>query len=291
MMRSDIILLVFIAQTKIIEANDNLQLADKVIGILADKLINRAFESWPLLHTESDLDNVVFAKPASVPVRGSLATLPAVQPSPALPLALRRYNEIHAVTPQALKGPPWIRPRSNVNSPRTSTVPLSASISTLDPRSSEIPKVIELLKQNEGESKEVILKYMEAMSEQQKGDRKTLLPDDWKLKWTTEKEINFFYTWPFAKPERISQKVDVSSMTIQNLIVFEGGGQLAVSGILERIEGSRCYFKFETAKIKAFGREFSIPPVGAGWFETMYVNDRWRLSRDNRGDYSILERA
>jgi hypothetical protein len=55
---------------------------------------------------------------------------------------------------------------------------------------------------------------------------------------------------------------------------------------------SRINFKFEKAviKIPPFPT-VTLPPVGSGWFDNVYANEKYRLSKDIRGDYLISRRV
>jgi hypothetical protein len=135
------------------------------------------------------------------------------------------------------------------------------------------------------------------ISKFRQGDQRLALPAQWELLYTTEKEINFFkYNWPFAKVSTIRQDIDpYQRCTVNNVISFEGGGEFAVTGSVvvaedESTEYDRVNFEFTKAVVRGWGRELSIPPVGAGWFETLYCDDEYRLSRDSRGDWSVFQK-
>jgi hypothetical protein len=131
--------------------------------------------------------------------------------------------------------------------------------------------------------------------------------------YTTEKEINFFKTsWPFAQVSSITQRLDLyeapqqqSPPMVENYIDFEGGGRFVVTGTVQRFDDNksngflddqertyydRVAFSFTTATAVVWGKSFSLPPIGTGWFDTMFCNDQYRLSRDSRGDYSVFRR-
>jgi hypothetical protein len=133
--------------------------------------------------------------------------------------------------------------------------------------------------------------------ESREGDQRKALPGSWELIYTTEKEINFFKTsWPFAKVSSITQDLDLyGKATVENFINFEGGGQFAVTGAVQPVEGDDVYdrvaFHFTSAKARVWGRSISLPPTGAGWFDTMFCNEEYRLSRDSRGDWSVFRRV
>lgn len=146
------------------------------------------------------------------------------------------------------------------------------------------------------EMDEDVKSLMTDISESRMGDQRRALPGRWELIFTTEKEVNFFKTsWPFAKVRSITQDIDpYTSCTIKNLIRFEGGGEFAVRGIVAPADSSGAYdrveFKFQGAVIRGWGREVKVPPVGAGWFDTMFCDDNLRLSRDSRGDWSVFRK-
>lgn len=147
--------------------------------------------------------------------------------------------------------------------------------------------------------------------------RRALSGGTWELIYTTEKEINFFKTsWPFAKVSSITQRIgDLYNNNnnnnnqqelpiVENFIDFEGGGQFAVTGTVkvddnnknpeaveDEPEYDRVAFSLTIATAVVWGKSISLPPVGAGWFDTMFCNDQYRLSRDSRGDYSVFRRV
>jgi PAP_fibrillin len=113
-----------------------------------------------------------------------------------------------------------------------------------------------------------------------------LLQKKWALTWTTEKEINFFLDVGFS--DEIGQTIAGSSL--DNNIEFLRGGGLYVSGSLSipDPEGPRTDFEFETAKLD-LGKwgTFTFPPVGAGWFDTVYLDDTLRVDLNSRNDILI----
>ena len=134
------------------------------------------------------------------------------------------------------------------------------------------------------------------ISDSRRGDQRESLKGQWELIYTTEKEINFFKTsWPFAKANSITQNLDLyESGTVENFIDFEGGGQFAVSGKVVSVDGDSEYdrvsFEFTSAVASGWGKKLALPPTGAGWFDTMYCDQEYRLSTDVRGDWSIFRR-
>ena len=152
---------------------------------------------------------------------------------------------------------------------------------------------------NNDEIKSVMTQIANGISD----DQRKNLAGRWELIYTTEKEVNFFRTsWPFAKVTSIVQEIDIyDTQSIQNSINFERDGAFVVNGIASPATAAenndttssdydRVEFEFQTAYIKVFGKTFDIPPVGAGWFDTMYVDDTYRLSNDSRDDWSVFRR-
>ena len=141
-----------------------------------------------------------------------------------------------------------------------------------------------------------IKQLMAEISKTRSGDQRKSLTGKWELIFTTEKEINFFKTsWPFAKVSAITQQLDLTNeQMVNNLIQFEGGGKFAVTGSAGMVDGDgeydRVAFEFQDAVVVAWGREIQLPPVGTGWFDTMFCDGKLRLSRDSRGDYSVFRR-
>ena len=153
-------------------------------------------------------------------------------------------------------------------------------------------------------------------------DPRRLLPttgnnnEFWELLYTTEKEVNFFKTsWPFKDAlTSITQTLDLyDDGIINNSINFNGGkSYFAVDGTVRPAVGNdidagagadknnpdvadyvvdRVEFTFTKATI-CFNEKFKFetPPVGAGWFDTLWCDDTYRLSYDSRGDYSVFIR-
>ncbi|CAB9505527.1 plastid-lipid-associated protein 11 [Seminavis robusta] len=113
-----------------------------------------------------------------------------------------------------------------------------------------------------------------------------LLQKKWALVWTTEKEINFFLDVGFSN--EIGQTI--AGEALDNNIEFIRGGGFYVSGKLSipDSEGPRTDFEFETAKLD-LGKwgKFQFPPVGAGWFDTVYLDDTLRVDLNSRDDILI----
>ena len=114
-----------------------------------------------------------------------------------------------------------------------------------------------------------------------------LLQKEWNLLWTTEKEINFFLD--FGLSNAVSQTVN--GKELGNAIAFVRGGGLYVEGTLSipNANGQRTEFKFDTATLdltKKWG-SYNFPPVGEGWFDTVYLDDSLRIDTNSRDDILI----
>ena len=116
--------------------------------------------------------------------------------------------------------------------------------------------------------------------------------------WTTEKEINFFIDWNISG--QITQTID--DRVLENNIPFLKGGSFGVKGKLSipeddvdettdsTSEGVRTEFEFETASLD-LGKwgKFSFPPVGKGWFDTVYLDENFRIDINSRDDILICK--
>ena len=115
----------------------------------------------------------------------------------------------------------------------------------------------------------------------------------WKLAYTTEKET----LWLLGKGSDVEayQTIDSDRCTLVNEVIFGGDGNPAifrVDATTEIVDATRVNFKFSSASLTlANGWRIPIPPVGAGWFDNVYVVDGIRVSRDSRGDTLVCERA
>lgn len=165
---------------------------------------------------------------------------------------------------------------------------LLSELDTLILKGAEDPKDEDLENQ--------IKKLMSTISESRNGDQRKNLSGKWELVYTTEKEVNFFKTsWPFAKVSRITQDLDLyDSKVINNSIKFDGGGEFNVIGSVRTDESDTGYdrvsFEFTSGEIVAWDKSLQVPPIGKGWFDTMYCDNKIRLSQDLRDDWSIFRR-
>lgn len=116
----------------------------------------------------------------------------------------------------------------------------------------------------------------------------------WRLLWTTEKETLFFASnGLFGSPvTSIIQDINFESKQINNLIEFKDKKSFSVLGVISLDENikQRVNFKFSKAIICIPPIQLPLPPIGQGWFDNIYVNDKYRISKDIRGDYLVSER-
>lgn len=86
----------------------------------------------------------------------------------------------------------------------------------------------------------------------------------------------------------ISQTIDGS--VLQNLIPFKRGGSFGVTGKLSipDPDGIRTDFQFESATLDlAKWGKYNLPPVGKGWFDTVFLDDNFRIDTNSRDDILI----
>jgi hypothetical protein len=155
-----------------------------------------------------------------------------------------------------------------------------------------------------------IIELIEAIASDQKkymskvekiAAKKAALDGKWEAIWTTEKETLFFCSSGlFGKPvSRVLQVIDTAGSSINNIIEFEDNRAFSVIGSINLDQSTsdcpdgtcRVEFAFKSAELRIPPfPSLTLPPVGKGWFDNLYVNEKYRLSRDIRGDYLISKR-
>ena len=113
----------------------------------------------------------------------------------------------------------------------------------------------------------------------------------------TEKEINLFSDLGISG--QVYQTIRDGNV-LENVIEFKRGGGLSVCGSLstpdtientgngEGMAGYRTYFTFKSASLD-LGKwgSYSLPPVGKGWFDTIYLDKEFRVDVNSRNDILI----
>jgi PAP_fibrillin len=119
----------------------------------------------------------------------------------------------------------------------------------------------------------------------------------WIVLYTTEKEINFFLDNRLANS--VDQSISLDGTTISNCIPFTfiNGGGLFVDGTLSpeeeeddddsTLSGIRTNFQFTSATLDLGLFKLNVPPIGQGWFDTVYLDDDFRIDRNSRNDILI----
>lgn len=112
-----------------------------------------------------------------------------------------------------------------------------------------------------------------------------LLRKEWLLVWTTEKEINIFSDFNISGD--ITQTI--TSDSLENYIPFQKGGGLGVKGSIIPDESirERTNFQFQSATLELGKFKLSIPPIGKGWFDTIYLDEDLRVDVNSRDDILI----
>jgi len=123
--------------------------------------------------------------------------------------------------------------------------------------------------------------------------RSPLIRKEWVLQWTTEKEINFFIDWNISDDVTQTISYDGGAETegrLGNDISFARGGGLSVGGGItpNKENPLRTDFEFSEASLD-LGRwgKYEVPPVGKGWFDTVYLDDELRVDLNSRNDILI----
>jgi hypothetical protein len=124
--------------------------------------------------------------------------------------------------------------------------------------------------------------------------------------WTSEKEINFFLDRGIST--QIEQTL-TNGQVLENWIPFVKGGGFGVTGTIRPAtttttsnnDGSsnddtagtsgnniRTEFEFKSAKLdlNKWGT-YNFPPIGSGWFDTIYLDEELRIDWNSRNDILI----
>jgi hypothetical protein len=123
------------------------------------------------------------------------------------------------------------------------------------------------------------------------------LVQTWQVIWTTEKEINVFLDRGWAT--NIYQVIEDKSRTIENSIPFVNDrGSLNVQGTIAPSLSNerRTDFAFTKATLEIALNlpwntqqkvRINLPPVGKGWFDTLYLDDTLRVDINSRNDILV----
>ena len=112
----------------------------------------------------------------------------------------------------------------------------------------------------------------------------------WKLLWTSERETLFLLET--FQNSLAYQTINEKEKTLRNAVEFSGGNTFVVESEIEILDEMKVNFTFLSAGLKfSNGFTLPVPPVGKGWFENIYVGERYRVARDSRGDTLIVERC
>ncbi|KAI3435994.1 hypothetical protein D9Q98_002051 [Chlorella vulgaris] len=116
----------------------------------------------------------------------------------------------------------------------------------------------------------------------------------WRLLWTTEKETLFILKrapWLRTAAGDVFQVIDVEGASLQNVITFPPEGAFIVNSSIEVVGPQRTSFQFTSATVQLpKDRKLQLPPFGAGWFDTVYMDDEIRVAQDSRGDTLVVAR-
>ncbi|OMO50592.1 hypothetical protein COLO4_37993 [Corchorus olitorius] len=153
--------------------------------------------------------------------------------------------------------------------------------------------------QKDAKKRDAIVKSIDAMASL---GRDNVTTDDslsatWRLLWTTEKEqllvmenAHFFGT----QAGDVLQVIDVEKKTLHNVMTFPPDRVFFVRSSIEMASSQtqRAKIKFTSAVLRGKNWEIPLPPFGQGWFETVYLDEEIRVSKDIvRGNYLVMERA
>ena len=132
--------------------------------------------------------------------------------------------------------------------------------------------------------------------------KSNLLQREWIVLWTSEKEINWFIDNGISTC--ITQTLS-GGTSLENWIPFTNGGGFGVVGTISVDDNDavssnsvekgdnniiRTQFKFNSAKLD-LGKwgTYNFPPIGNGWFDTVYLDEELRIDLNSRNDILICK--
>lgn len=143
---------------------------------------------------------------------------------------------------------------------------------------------------------EIFSKELPSLNPTPNPARSPLFSGEWECIWTSEKEINFLVGSGLFGDEwkRTYQVIDIPKGRLGNYLLFDNDGDLSVGSTIEPDpdQGSRFNIQFNEATLRWKGfLKLSLPPVGKGWGELLYLDEDIRLQRDIRGDLILAQRV
>jgi len=184
------------------------------------------------------------------------------------------------------------------NSPIKSNISASQSVDKNDKLKDELISLCNNAEISESDKRgkiEDLIQQLKEVNPIKESARSPLLRKNWLLVWTTEKEINFFINKNISG--QITQSIENNNL--QNNIPFKKGGSFSVNGelsvpndddVIEKSKGMRTEFEFKSATLD-IGKwgVYSFPPIGKGWFDTLYLDNNFRIDLNSRDDILICK--
>ena len=120
----------------------------------------------------------------------------------------------------------------------------------------------------------------------------------WRMLYTTEKETNFLLD--VCGGTAAYQIIDVERASLRNVVEWGKERAFVVDSEISLEEDDagggweqgRVNFAFTAAGLKlGSGPTLPVPPFGKGWFDTVYLDEELRISKDVRGDTLVVKRC
>ncbi|GAB5361877.1 hypothetical protein AAMO2058_000750700 [Amorphochlora amoebiformis] len=115
----------------------------------------------------------------------------------------------------------------------------------------------------------------------------------WVEMWTTEDAVLSFAKNGFlgAEFDYAGGSINMYGDEFTNIVAFKGGNAVTADGKIKvDEENNRVSFRFNVAKINVGGLTIPLPFSAGGYIDNVYVDDKYRIGVDSRGDYRVYRR-
>eukprot|EP00471_Norrisiella_sphaerica_P005331 CAMPEP_0184480448 /NCGR_PEP_ID=MMETSP0113_2-20130426/1947_1 /TAXON_ID=91329 /ORGANISM="Norrisiella sphaerica, Strain BC52" /LENGTH=310 /DNA_ID=CAMNT_0026858941 /DNA_START=150 /DNA_END=1082 /DNA_ORIENTATION=- len=115
----------------------------------------------------------------------------------------------------------------------------------------------------------------------------------WVEMWTTEDAVLTFARKGFfgSNFDFAGGSINMFEGKFTNIVAFEDRKSLEADGLISvDEENNRVSFRFDIAKVNFGNVQIPLPFSAGGYIDNVYVDDKYRIGVDSRGDYRVYRR-